>query len=114
MTELALIVAIVAALVSGGVGFKLGMDHQQASEIDKREVVAEAVDAATNAAAEAIAKLAPKYTTIHNKLEREIETHTVYADCRLTPDGLLLANQALSGGKPAVKGELPKADAVAK
>ena len=34
MTELALIVAIVAALVSGGVGFKLGMDHQQASEID--------------------------------------------------------------------------------
>lgn len=106
------ILAVTAGLCAGS--FKLGMDHQVATEEDKRELVAEAADAAGNAAAAAIAALSPKYTTIHNKLEREIETHTVYRDCKLSPDGLLLANQALSGGKSSDKGELPKVDPVAK
>jgi hypothetical protein len=107
------VVVVTAGLCAGS--FKLGMEHQMATEIDKRELVAEAVDAAANAAAATIASLAPKYTTIQGKLEKVIETNTVYTDCRLSPDGLLLANQALtSGAKLHGEGKLPGANTPAK
>lgn len=105
-------VAMAGAVVGG---FQLGVDHERANQIDKQELVAESVDAATAVSANAIAQLKPKYTTISNQLERQIETHTVFRDCRLDPVSLQLANQALTGGSTATSiGKLPDPDPIAK
>ena len=110
-----IIAALVAVLAAGAGGFTLGVDHQKAAEIDKREVVAEAVEAANATAAQAIARLKPTYTTIQAKVQHEIETNTVYRDCKLSADGLQLANQALNGGATAPGGgKLPQADPAGK
>lgn len=87
--------SLLAAMGSGWGGFSLGVDHERASQIDKRELVAEAVDAANNTAAEAIAKLIPKNTTIRQTLEKEVRENTVYRDCVSTPDSVRAFNSAL-------------------
>lgn len=111
-----LIIAFPIALaLSGAGGFKLGVDHEKAGQLDRQELLAAVADEAANTAARAIADLKPKYTTIQGKLEKTIETNTVYRDCRLDPVGMQLANQALNGGaQPSGGSELPKADAPAK
>jgi uncharacterized protein HemX len=115
MNPYLIIAALLAVIGAGAGGFKLGVDHEKAGQASKQEAVAEAVDAANNVWADKVASLKPTYTTIQNKLEKQIETNTVYRDCRLDPVGLQLANQALTGGaKPVGQGELPKADAVGK
>jgi hypothetical protein len=107
-----IIAALVACLGAGWGGFALGVDHQKASQIDKQDGIAQAVEAANKSAAVAIAALRPRYTTIQNEVQREIQTHTVFADCKLPADSLRLANQALSGGsEPAGGGKLPPIDA---
>lgn len=91
--------------------FRLGVEHEKASQIDKQELVSEAVDAANTASAAAIAAIKPKYTTIQNEVQREVHTNTIYNDCHNTADGVRLLNQALSGGAVSGSGgELPKAD----
>jgi hypothetical protein len=91
--------------------FRLGVEHEKANEVEKKDLVAEAVDAANNASAAAIAAIKPKYTTINSEVQREVRTNTIYNDCHNTADGVRLLNQALSGGaKPASDSELPKAD----
>lgn len=106
---LALAVAIAAA---GAGGFKLGVDHEYTSQAREDKHITEAIDAATNASAQAIAALKPTYTTIQSKVQHDVETHTVYRDCKLSSDGLLLANQALNAGVIAPGGsKLPEADA---
>ena len=108
MNPYLIIAALLAVLGAGAGGFKLGVDHEKAGQIDKQESIAEAVDAANNVWASKVADLKPVFTTIQNKVQHEVETHTVYTDCKLSPDGMLLANQALAGGtKPAVEGQLP-------
>jgi len=115
MNPYLIVVALVAYFAAGLAGFRLGIDHQKAQEVDKTELVSEAVDAANAASAAVLASLRPKYTTIQNEVQREVQTHTIYTDCKLSPDGLLLANQALTGGtKPSGGGELPKADPAGK
>ena len=54
------------------------------------------------AAAVAISKISVKHQTIHNALEREVIREPIYTrtDCRLTPDGLRLVNQAITGSQP--------------
>ena len=111
MNPYLIIAVFVAVLAAGAGGFKLCSDHEIAAQAREQDHIAEAVDAANNAAAQAIAKLQPKYTTIRQELEREIRTETVYADCRHGPSGVRLVNQALTGGEPADSGKLPKADA---
>lgn len=109
-----LIIACMLAVAGAGYGgFTLGVDHQLASQIDKAETVAAAVEAASQSAAQAIAAIKPKYTTIQSKVQHEVKTNTVYADCKLTPGGLQLANQALAptGAFAIGSGKLPKVDA---
>ena len=111
MNPYLVIAFLVAVLGAGAGGFKLGVDHKKAQDLDQRELLAAVADEAANTAARAIAQLKPKYTTIQNEVQREIVTKTVYADCRHSPDGLLLANQALNGGAaPAGDRQLPKAE----
>jgi hypothetical protein len=105
------IIIVVMLAIAGAGGFKLGSDHEVASQAREQEHIAEAVDAATAVAAKAISELRPKYTTIRQELEREIRTETVYADCRHGASGLRLVNQALNAGTvPADSGKLPKTE----
>lgn len=95
-------------IVVGIGGFKLGVDHEAASQARDQKHITEAVDAANATAAQAIAAIKPKYTTIQNEVQREIRTNTVYADCKLPADGLRIVNQALNGGAVAPdSGKLP-------
>ena len=106
-----LLLAMLAAILAAGAGgFKLGVDHEFASQAREDAHIAQAVDAANTASAQAISTLKPIYTTLQGKVTHEIETNVVYRDCKLSPDGLLLANQALNGGASS-GGELPKVDA---
>lgn len=108
------IIAFMLALAGAGAGgFKLGSDHEKASEIDRKELVAEAVDAANNAAAAAISALKIKNTTITNEVQHEVRTNTIYSDCKLTARGVQLANQALDPSTAFTLGDgkLPKVDA---
>lgn len=108
-----IIIGFLLALAAAGAGgFKLGADHEVASQATKEELVAEAVDAANNAAAEAIAKLKVKNTTITNEVQHEIRTNTIYGDCNHSPAGLRLVNSALDPANAFSigDGKLPKAD----
>ena len=105
------IACLLAILGAGAGGFKLGVDHEVASQARAEKLVQDAGEKMTQAAATAIAQLKPKYTTIQNEVQREIVTKTVYADCRHSPDGLRLVNQALDGGAAAASDrKLPEAD----
>ena len=111
MNPYLIIAALMAVLAAGAGGFKLGADHEVASQARADEQLQKAEDKMTSAAAKAISELRPKYTTIQGKLEKQIETNTVYRDCKLDPIGLQLVNEALSSGTQATPGgKLPKAD----
>lgn len=105
------LVLAVAVAVAGGVGFKLGVDHEYASQKREDAHIAEAVDAANEVAAKAISRLRPVNTTIMNEVQREIRTNTVYSnpDCSIPPDGVRLVNKALAPRQGASAGQLPGA-----
>ena len=108
MNPYLIIAMLVGVLAAGAGGFKLGADHEIAAQAREQNHIAEAVDAANATAAQAIAAIKPKYTTIQNEVQREIRTNTVYSDCKLPADGLRLVQQALNGGIPTNSGKLPK------
>lgn len=88
-------------------GLTIGIKWEEGKQAVAEKQLVAAVDAANKASAEAIASIKPKYTTIKNEVQREIQTHHEYTDCRLTPNGLRHANEALTGAKPSSEGELP-------
>lgn len=93
-------------------GVSVGKKWEEGRHAIESNHIAEAVDAANNAAAEAIAQIKPKYTTIQNEVQREIRTNTVFADCKLPADSMRLVNQALNAGAIAPdRGKLPASDA---
>lgn len=115
MNPYALLALAAAIALAGAGGFKLGVDHEVASKAREDAHITQAVEAANAVAAKAIADLRPKYTTIQGKLEKQIETNTVYRDCRIDATGLLLANQALSPRPEAAAGsKLPGVDTTTK
>ena len=112
MNPYLIVAALAAVLAAGAGGFRLGVDHEVASRTREDKHITEAIDKATEVSAKAIAGLKVKNVTITNEVQREIKTNTVYADCKLTPGGLHLANQALapSSDFSLGGGKLPKAD----
>lgn len=93
-------------------GVSTGKKWEEGRHAIERNHISEAVDAANSAAAEAIANIKPKYTTIQSEVQREIRTNTVFADCKLPADSLRLVNQAINAGAIAPdSGKLPAADA---
>lgn len=115
MNPYLIIVFMLALAGFGAGGFKLGSDHEVAAQAREQNHIAEAVDAANNTAASAISEIKPIYQTINSKVQHDVETHTVYNDCKLPASGVLLVNQALNGGAVAPdSGKLPKADPVGK
>lgn len=92
---------LIAGALSGGTvawqaqNWRHGAEQNaQAREDAARE---KTLQAAQEGAAAAIAALKPVNTTIVQKVQREIQTNTVYRDCRLPADGLRLANEAITG-----------------
>ena len=107
-----LIIAVLLSVMGAGWGgFRLGVDHEKADQIDKQQLVAEAVDAANLASAKAIGQIRSINTVIQQEIQHETHTERVYLDCRHTPDGLRLVNSALTGAERAGGGQLPPADA---
>jgi hypothetical protein len=97
-------------------GQGIGADGEIAKQAELRQAIAETREAAQKGAADAIAKLRPIHTTIKQETEREIRTHHIYTDCKLPPDGVRLANEALTGERtePPSGGKLPSPDATRK
>jgi len=114
MNPYVIIAALLAVMGAGFGGFRLGVDHEKASQVDKQQMVAEAVEAANLAAATAISKIRTTNRTILQEVERETRTNTVYVDCRHTPAGLSGVNSALTGAERPGGGQLPPADAPAR
>ena len=118
-----ILAALMACAGSAYQGYRMGQDAQIAAQAkaDARQAIenqhiAEAVDAANSVMAKAIAELRPRYTTIRQEVQREVNTNTVYRDCRLDAAGMRLVNEALAGAPAraasaaAGEGKLPKAD----
>lgn len=112
--------ALVLVLLVGGTGYWRGhvdgTNATKAAQADRDALVRDTREAAEQGAAAAIARIKITNTTIKGEVRREIETNTVYRDCRLTPDGLRLANEAISGTRTERpgSGELPADPATAK
>lgn len=107
---------IIGALIAAAGAFFYGMDVGEDRAIAKQKSTQELVDAvydkAQKGAADEIAKIKPKNVTIRQELEREIQTNTVYRDCRVPAGGVRLANEALTGRpEPAGGLKLPRIDA---
>jgi len=109
-------VALGAVLAIGGAfgyGVKVGADGELATQARVEDVRKAAEESAQLAAAAAIAKIKVHNTTVKGEVQREIQTNTVYRDCRLPADGVRLINQALSG-PGADNGKLPAAEPVSR
>lgn len=110
---------LVAWAASLGGAFVYGQatkaDAVEAQAAREEKVAQKAADAATVAAAVAIARIKPINTTIRQETEREVRTNTIYADpgCRHPPEQLQRLNAALTGTGPerAASGVLPEPDA---
>lgn len=92
--------ALAAVLLVGGAfgyGVKVGADGELATQARVEEVRKAAEESAQLGAAAAIAKIKVTNTTIRGEVQREIQTNTVYRDCRLPADGVRLINEALTG-----------------
>lgn len=93
-------------------GTGIGEDREFAKRAREDQLLARAGEAAQQSAAQAIAAIKPRNVTIRQETEREIQTRTVYADCRHSPEQLQRLNEALTGRAiGAGGGELPGAGA---
>lgn len=96
-----LLLVLSSLAASAGFAYTKGVSDGRREEVAKRlemEEMARAVqDAAQQGAAEAIAEIEIKHTTVREEINREILTEVVYRDCTHTPDGLRLLQQALTG-----------------
>lgn len=93
-------------------GHHTGVDSQVAQDARLDKTIQQTREAAQQGAAAAIAAIKPRNVTIRQEVQHEIETHTVYRDCRVPADGVRLANDAITGGvHPAAAGQLPQAAA---
>jgi hypothetical protein len=89
-------------------GTEVGADGEIAKQKKLDDVVIAVKEAAQTGAAQAIAANQPINKTIVQKVQHEIQTNTVYAECKHTPGGLSGINEALTGRpQPAGDRKLP-------
>ena len=106
---IALLAGYIAAIAGG---FKLGVDHELAGQSRENKHIAQAVDAANNTAATAIAKIKVTHQVINQKVIHETSNSVVYRECVNTPDGLRLINSALTNSQPIDSDKLPPANPI--
>lgn len=105
-----LLAAVVACIGSFFYGQRMGEESAEARAAREERIATTAREAGQRGAAEEIAKIKPRNVTIRQELEREIQTNTVYRDCRVPAGGVRLANDALTGrAERSGGGELPEA-----
>jgi hypothetical protein len=94
--------------------YSAGESHQIAEQKKIDDLVVRVKDEAMQGAATEIAKITVKNTTIMGRVQREIQTNTVYRECEHTVDGLRYVNDALTNGRgtgAAPSGQLSASDA---
>lgn len=92
-------------------GQGIGKDSQIAKESGIKDAIAETRAAAQLGAADAIAKIKVRNTTIQGRVETIVRDSPVYRDCLHDPDGLRNINEALGGrSRPASGGVVPGTD----
>lgn len=111
-----LIGALSVALLTGGAYIKGRQDGNAIARADQAEVLELARkvrDDAQRGAAEAIAKIDIKHTTIRQATERTVHENVVYRDCQHPVDQLQRINAALTGREPEPPrgSQLPRLDA---
>lgn len=110
------ILAVFGLLVAshGTVGYKAYRAGENACIAEHAKLLSVELrtrDAALAAAAEAIQQIEVRNTTVRQKTETITREVPVYRDCRHSPDGLRLVNEALSDApEPAAGSELPAPD----
>jgi hypothetical protein len=103
---------------AGATGYWQGGKHKanaiEAQAAREAALIEKARDAAIDGAAQAIAAIEVKNTTIRQKVEVQTREVPIYRECRHTADTLSLLNDALAGRgaqQPAGGGKLPGPDA---
>ncbi len=103
---------LLAAAAAGGAYWQGRQDGRGAVEAEAardERLVAQAGQASATAAAEAIARMSVRHTTIRQEVEREIQVRTEYRDCRHSAEQLQRINAALG---PAAAGSAAGGGAV--
>lgn len=80
--------------------YGVGVDSEIAGQAKISKAIEDTQKKAEQGAATAIAANKPINTTIVQKTQKEIQTERIYQDCKITPGGLTLANEALTGNSP--------------
>jgi hypothetical protein len=114
MSPLLIVSLVLGALLACGGSFwygtEVGADGVIASQKKTDDLVREVTAAALTGAATAIAANQPINKTIVQKVQHEVQTNTVYAECKHTAAGLRGINEALTGRpQPAGDSKLPGA-----
>ena len=100
--------AVLACIGSFWYGTEVGADGEIANQKKLDDVVIAVKEAAQSGAAQAIAANQPINKTIVQKVQHEIQTNTVYAECKHTDAGLRGVNEALTGrAQPVGDRKLP-------
>jgi hypothetical protein len=99
-------IGLLAMFSAFAIGTYIGIEWEKGNQAQEQVIIKNVQKAASDAAADAIAKLEIKHTTINREIRRETIKEPIYIDCRHTPIGLQLLNDALRG--PGVgSGKLP-------
>lgn len=108
-----LIAALIAALACIATGWQTRAWYDDSRELARKEAEEKSRDLMRELAGDiatkteqAIGGIRVENKTIFNKAVKEVVTDVIYRDCRLSPDGVLLANQA-RGGSAAGKPDVP-------
>lgn len=106
MTRYAIILAAVLGVIIGAFayGVSVGKDSEKATQARIDQATQDTREAAQQGAAKAIAQIKVTNTTIRGEVQREIQTNTVYRDCRVPTDGLRIINDALKGQRSVSPG----------
>lgn len=112
MSRYAIILAAALGAIIGAFayGVSVGKDSETATQARIDQATQATQEAAQQGAANAIAKIKITNTTIKGEVQREVQTNTIYRDCKLPTDGVRIINDALSG-KRSGSGELSRAGA---
>jgi len=89
---------------AGWYGIGIGEDRIIAKQAGDEQIRQQTREDAQQGAAAAIAANKPINNTIVQKVQHEIRTERVYADCRVPSAGMQLANQAITGRPPEPAG----------
>ncbi|WBS00214.1 hypothetical protein OU994_18000 [Pseudoduganella sp. SL102] len=93
-------------------GTTVGRDGEVARQAKLEKAITETRNLAMKGAADAIAKIVVRNTTVQGRVETIVRDNPVYRDCVHSPDQLRNINEAITGrAGSAGGGRLPGADA---